>query len=188
MKRLVRAAGVFILVFTLFIFVYGLINYSSIQEIVGNYVLQYGLFAIFLISFLLDLFPQYLSAHILILIAPLYGMSVFLVLIVLLCGALSASLLGFWLGRRFEEDLFRDVFGKKIYVKIDKGVNEYGKWYAALSAVSPLPYIPILFGALDMEWKTFFLYGIIPRLLGFIGTAIATVLMGDYLSRFVRAF
>lgn len=133
----------------------------------------YGLFAIFVLSLFFDLFPQYLSAHALIVIAAgLARNNLFLVSIVVLGATFLASVLGFSIGRYLEESFFIDVFGKEKYKKIEKGMAKKGKWYVAISAVSPLPYIPILFGALDMRWKDFFLWGIIPRLLGIIATSI----------------
>src|SRR3989338_5802032 len=167
-----RIFGWFLFVFMAFLLVFGIIEYQNIRTWVTDSVALYGFFAIFFISLFLDLFPQYLSAHMLIVIAKLANLNLSIVLFVTLAGTLLASILGFWLGRRFEENVFKDIFGKKVYKKIDNGINKYGKWYVTISAVSPLPYIPVLFGALDMKCKAFIIYGIIPRLLGFIATAV----------------
>lgn len=172
MKKVVKFFAWLFLFLTVFFFVYGIGHYSSIKELSTQALETYGIPAIFLISFFLDLFPQFLSGHNLVLVAGLLSFNPIVVIITVLVATFLASVVGFWIGKSFEEGVFREIFGKKVYKNIEKGMNKYGKWYAALSAVSPLPYVPILFGALDMEWPAFLIYGVIPRLLGFIITAI----------------
>ncbi len=187
MKKLVRFIGYLVLLLTIFLLIYSLLNKSVISIGASRVVLLYGLPAIFLASLFLDLFPQYFSAHSLIVIADLYNMTLFIVVLVILAGTFLASVIGFWLGKRFEEDIFEDLFGKKIYEKIDKGIDKHGKWYASVSAVSPLPYIPILFGAFNMKWKNFLLYGILPRLIGFVVTGVFVYYGHDFVVKFIGA-
>lgn len=163
--------SVIVLMFTLLI--YSIANYAQVHKWATEYILSYGLVAIFVLSLFFDLFPQYLSAHALILIAAgLARSNLFIVSLVVLAATFLASILGFAIGKYLEEGFLEEVFGKENYRKIEKGMREKGKWYVAISAVSPLPYIPILFGALDMDWKEFFLWGIIPRMAGFVITSI----------------
>jgi uncharacterized membrane protein YdjX (TVP38/TMEM64 family) len=174
-----RKLGVFIkffsavlFVFMIAILVYSVINYSQLKEISQNILLSYGLPAVFLLSLFLDIFPQYLSAHMLLIMAGVAGLNVWIIGLVVTLGTFLASIIGFWLGRFFEEDFFIYLFGEKNFRKIESGMNNNGKWYVAVSAISPLPYIPLIFAALGMSWKNFMIYGVIPRMIGFIATII----------------
>jgi len=172
-KGVIKIASISLLVLMFTLLIFSIARYETVKGWSQQFILGYGLFAIFVLSLFFDLFPQYLSAHLLILIAAdLARNNLFLVSIVVLGATLLASIAGFSIGRYLEEKFFIDVFGKEIYAKIGAEMKDKGKWYAALSAVSPLPYIPILFGALNMKWKDFVIWGIIPRLLGFIATSI----------------
>jgi membrane protein YqaA with SNARE-associated domain len=172
LRRIIRIFAWVVLALTLFFFVYGITHYSAIKDMSQSAVQNYGLPAMFLISFFLDLFPQFLSGHNLVLVAGILSFNPFSVIVVVLIATFLASVVGFWLGKNLEEDVFKEIFGKKIYNKIDKGMKKYGRWYSAVSAVTPLPYVPIIYGALDMEWKDFLLFGVIPRMVGFVVTAI----------------
>lgn len=172
LKKVVRVIGFMLAVIILFILIYSIINQNFFKTVVQGSIVKYGLVAIFVSGFLLDLVPQNFSAHISILIGALIGMNMFWVTLVIVLGAGIASIFGFWLGIFFEEEFFGDIFGKNMYKRIEKWMDDYGKWYVAVSAVSPLPYIPIIFGGLRMKWKDFLIYGLVPRLLGFIITGI----------------
>lgn len=171
-KRAINLIGFLIILFTLGLFIYSFVDYGFIKNLASQTLIYYGLPAIFLIVFFFDLFPQYLSGHYVLVIAAVLKMDMLNSLIIALVGAFLASVLGFWLGKKVEGSFFNDIFGRVMYKKMEKGITKYGRWYAAISAVSPLPYIPLLFGALDMKWKDFLIYGVIPRLLGFIVTAL----------------
>ena len=172
MKKVVKVFAWFIILLTLASLLYGVSNYESIKSLSQTAVKDYGVPAVFIISFLLDLFPQFLSGHNLVLVAGLLSMNPYKVVVAVLIATFLASVIGFWLGKKFGGEVFKEIFGKKNYKKIDKGMKKYGKWYTAISAISPLPYIPIIFGSLDMDWKDFMIYGVVPRMLGFLITAI----------------
>lgn len=172
-KFIVKAVSIAVVVLMFTLLIYSVANYDRVHALATQYILSYGLVAIFVLSLFFDLFPQYLSAHALILIAAgLSRNNLFIVSLVVLAATFLASLIGFAIGKYLEEEFFQELFGKENYKKIVKGMKKQGKWYVAISAVSPLPYIPILFGALNMAWKDFVIYGIIPRLFGFIVTSI----------------
>ena len=173
MRRFVKIFSWALIALTILIFIYGIFNYFTLKSFLQEAVISYGLPAVFILVFFLDLFPQFLSGHNMILIAALLGdMNIYYVTFIVLIAAFFASVAGFWIGKKFEEGVFEDVFGEKVYEKIEDGMKKYGKWYVAISAVSPLPYIPLVFGGLDMDWKDFMIYGVIPRLLGFLVIAI----------------
>jgi len=185
LRRIIRIFAWVVLALTLFFFVYGITHYSAIKDMSQSAVQNYGLPAMFLISFFLDLFPQFLSGHNLVLVAGILSFNPFSVIVVVLIATFLASVVGFWLGKNLEEDVFKEIFGKKIYNKIDKGMKKYGRWYSAVSAVTPLPYVPIIYWALDMEWKDFLLFGVIPRMVGFVVTAMFAYYALPFVLKFV---
>jgi len=83
-------------------------------------------------------------------------------------GSTLGSLLGFYIGKRKGYLLARELYGKEKVDKMKSILDSYGKWFVALSAISPLPYIPLIFGSLNMEGRKFIYYGLIPRILGII--------------------
>ena len=172
LKKVIGFIGLLLTVAIFAIAIFSLFNREFFRQNIEIGLLYYGLFGVLLFSFLLDLFPQSFSAHAVILIAAVLGMNMLNVVLVVIAGAFLASIFGFWLGRTVEEEFFEEIVGKKIYKKIEEYMEKWGKWYVTISAISPLPYIPIVFGALNMDWKKFFIYGIMPRALGFIVTGV----------------
>jgi uncharacterized membrane protein YdjX (TVP38/TMEM64 family) len=183
-KRVVNIFGFLVILFTLGLFIFSFVDYGVIKEVTERNLAYYGLPAIFVAVFFFDLFPQYLSGHFVLIISAILKMNMLMVTVVTIIAAFLASVIGFWIGRKVERSFFSDLFGKSMYKRMEKGVIKYGKWYAAISAISPLPYIPIIFGAMDMSWKDFLIYGVIPRLVGFI----VTVLFSYYALGFVLNF
>jgi len=172
MRYLVKAIGIVLLIFVVGTLIFSIVEFGFFKSLAQESILYYGLPAAFIIAFFLDLFPQYLSAHYILIIVAINKMNLFSFSVVVIVATFLASVVGFWLGRKTEEDVFSDIFGENIYTKMRNGINKLGAWYVAVSAISPLPYIPILFGAMDMKWKSFMLWGVVPRVLGFIATAI----------------
>ena len=64
------------------------------------------------------------------------------------------------------------MFGNKIFKKAERGINKKGKIIVAIAAVSPVPYIPMVLGAIKMARKEFILWGILPRSIGIIISAV----------------
>jgi len=87
-------------------------------------------------------------------------------------GSAFGAVVGFSLGKKYGLKLSIGWLGEKKVKKIEHGINTYGKWIVGVAAFSPLPYISIVFGALDMSWRNFILYGMIPRAISFILLAI----------------
>jgi len=167
-----KIISVIFFILMIFLLLYSIFNYAGIRELSRNLMLNYGLGVVFLLAIFLDVFPQYLSVHMLLIMAGIANLNIWLVGSVVTVGTFFASIIGFWLGRLFEDNFFFEIFGEKNYRKIHEGMNRHGKWYVAISAISPLPYIPIIFAALGMSWKNFMIYGVFPRILGFIATII----------------
>ncbi|MFU8766459.1 MAG: VTT domain-containing protein [Candidatus Methanoperedens sp.] len=128
---------------------------------------SYGLVAIFLGVFLLELLPQYISPHLLVISAIILGFHIVPIILVSILGHIFASLLGFHLGKVYGFRLVEKLYSDKTVSKISSGMDRYGRWIVLLSAFLPFPYIPVIFGSLDLTWKNFWIFGIIPRAISF---------------------
>ncbi|MBI3334853.1 VTT domain-containing protein [Candidatus Pacearchaeota archaeon] len=126
----------------------------------------YGVLAFFLISLVLEFVPQYISPHIIIFSSPLFNINLFVVLLVTLIGSALGSSLGFAVGRLYGLHFAASLFSTKTLTKIIHAMNEHGRWYVLIAALSPLPFIPLIFGALHFSRRNFFWFGLIPRMLG----------------------
>ena len=81
------------------------------------------------------------------------------------------GLLGFWLGKKYGFRMVCAMAKKESIQTILRFKDKYGNFFMFLSAFSPLPYFPIIFGAVLVEKKDFIVYGLIPRALFIIAGA-----------------
>jgi len=181
-KQVIKAIGGVLTISILVIIFLVIFNATLFKATIAQSIINWGLFAVAIYAFLLDLIPQNFSTHIVILLTYFLGINSLLsILVILISGALS-SLFGFWLGKSVEKDFFEDIAGKNISKNVEKAMKKYGNWYVLVSAISPLPYIPILFGAFDMKWRNFIIWGLIPRILGFMVNALFAGQIIDFLN------
>lgn len=162
-------ATLFILVCVYFIF-----NYKSLKNYLAGDIASYGLAALFTFVFLVEFIPQVISPDYPLLLAIFGGANIFSATIVTMIASFAGSLLGFLVGRKYGIKFVYNLLDKSKSEKVFSFWDKYGNWFVLASAVLPLPipYFPVIFGALKMEMKEFFLWGLIPRALGFIATAL----------------
>lgn len=154
------------LIFTAF-FLLIILFRGEINETATATTERYGLVAIFLGVFLLELVPQYISPHLLVINAIILGFQIVPIILISILGHIFASLLGFHLGKVYGFKLVKKLYSDKTVSKISSGMDRYGRWVVLLSPFLPFPYIPIIFGSLDLTWKNFWIFGIIPRAISF---------------------
>ena len=151
----------------IFLFIASLIFQDEIKSIITKDVLAYGSIIIFIFALFLDLFPQYISPHLLILQLKIINFYSTTSLIIIIFGSVMGSIIGFEIGKKYRIKFTKKIY-KKDHKKIQKKIDKYGKYIISLAAISPIPYIPLIFGSLGMKNKTFFIFGLIPRILGLI--------------------
>jgi len=61
---------------------------------------------------------------------------------------------------------------KKSTKKLTYLTNKYGKIVIPIAAVSPLPYLPVVLGTMNLSKRNFIIYGLVPRALGIIAYGI----------------
>lgn len=141
---------------------------DQIQEWITKEVSVYGVLFLFSLSFLLDFLPQYISPHLLIVQSKILGIPLTGISIIVIAGAIIGSFAGFEVGKRLGKRVVKTLAPEKSYKKIKQTARDHGKWFMMIAGISPLPYLPFVFGSLEIERKDFFYYGIIPRLIGLI--------------------
>ena len=171
MKHFYKILAVLLTLFMI-IAIIASISYEDVFKTeISSQIARYGLVGILVVSFTIEFLPQYFSPHILLIGGLISGVNPLFVLIGILLGTFLGSMAGFGLGSKIGENAVKDFFGKKKYARVKNVMNSYGKWYLALAAVSPLPYVPMIVGSLNMSYRNFIIFGIIPRMIGLIALA-----------------
>jgi uncharacterized membrane protein YdjX (TVP38/TMEM64 family) len=148
------------------IFLYSLTNMISLDEKLKAEIYYYGIWGTFLSSAVLDLIPQFLSPFMVLATVIVAGLNVHTAVLLVVLGSTIGSLIGFALGKKY---MFRVVnyFVKPETVdRMTNLMNHYGKLAVPISAVTPLPYVPMVFGALNFSKRNFIIYGLLPRVIG----------------------
>ncbi|MCH7568808.1 MAG: VTT domain-containing protein [Nanoarchaeota archaeon] len=172
-KNIVKIITIIVLVLVVISLVVGIANYTALETQVTYYIKSYSMASIFILSLLIELIPQsFLAPTILIISAALLKLSLIPVIIIIMMGSIIGSALGFELGRYYGVKFVKDISVSEKRKKIKEAMNKRGKWAVTLAAISPIPYIPLIIGSLDMSRKNFFLFGIIPRALSLIVDAL----------------
>lgn len=172
MRHFYRILAVLLTLFMVIAIIAGLSYEDVFKTEISSKIARYGLIGILVVSFTIEFLPQYFSPHILLTGGLISGVNPLFVLIGILLGTFLGSMAGFELGRKIGENAIEDLFGKKKYAMVKRGMNSYGKWYFALAAVSPLPYVPMIVGSLNMNYRNFIIFGIIPRMIGLVALAL----------------
>jgi membrane protein YqaA with SNARE-associated domain len=158
-----------ILIITIIFFTYTILESNSLKGKITQTAQTNGLISIGIFSFVLDLIPQYVPPHIFILTYKLIGLNLLNILIIVIIGSTAGSLFGFEIGKRLKkhDGIFNLVGEKKIKI-FEDGLNGWKKLIVSLAAISPIPYIPLILGMLSMSRKNFIIFGVVPRIIGFI--------------------
>ena len=166
--KTIKTINIIISIIVLTLFIYGLINISKVEDSANSIIYTHGAPAIFFISIILDMLPQFISPMIILATGILAGMNVLTAIVMVAIGSVIGSTLGFIIGEKYMIDGVLLVISEKKVQRASYLINKYGKVIIPIAAVSPLPYLPVLLGALKISRKNFFIYGILPRIMGII--------------------
>ncbi len=158
-----RIAAVGVLIFIIGLFIFSYYYQDEIGIFIGGEVESYGLLFLFLISALLEMSPQYIGSQFLTFNASVLGFSFWGTYLSLYCGSLAGSLAGFWLGLKYGKAAAGIFVDKKVFKDLSRMINKWGRWFILIAALSPFPYFPMVFGAFNLGWKNFILFGAVPR-------------------------
>lgn len=152
----------------IFIFLISFLFKEQLKNWIGDEVAIYGILIIFFLSFILEIIPQYIGPHMLIVEAKILAIPLLKIFTIVIIGSLIGSFVGFEIGRKFGKRIIKKYSSKENYKKIKDKTKKYGKWVMAIAGISPIPYLPIVFGSLGIKRKEFFYFGIIPRFIGYL--------------------
>jgi membrane protein YqaA with SNARE-associated domain len=164
-KKVIRFTSVFIALLILAILIYSLVNITTIEEETSSLIKYYGVPALFIISIFLDLIPQYISPVVALAAAIISGINVYYATIAIILGSTIGSTIGYTIGKKYLFNAVDILATKKSTKKLTRLTNDYGKIIIPLAAVSPIPYLPVVIGAIQFSKRNFIIYGLIPRAL-----------------------
>ncbi len=167
-KVAIKAGEVVVTTVLLMLIFYILINSGTLQQEFESTVYIYGAPSLFALSFLLDLVPQLISPVMMLAAAIFAGINFYSAIIITILGSTIGSILGFVLGKKYMYTSVDLLTSKKAAEKLTRLTNKYGKIIVPIAAISPLPYLPVLLGAMNFSKRNFIIYGLVPRALGFI--------------------
>ena len=147
----------FVLVFFFFVATY----VDQIQGVLDGFILAYGLIAVFVIAFLSDAVMQPIGPDIPILTGILLGLNPILVFLVALAASGLATVVGYYIGRKYGAHGFRKFYGKEKYKKLVKTYHKY-HFIVPIAAFTPIPYVPICWisGIMKMHKIKFFIFAV----------------------------
>lgn len=166
-KRSLRIIYIGIAVFFVLVFIFSVIFRTYLTSLFDGGLKQYGLLAMLILSLLMEGIPQYVAPQLLAFNAALLGFGFWETLLALYIGSVIGSIIGFEVGFKLKHSVSKAFLNKKSTAKIQRFVEKKGKWAIFLTAISPLPYIPLIFGVLHFKRKHFILLGVLPRIIFF---------------------
>lgn len=153
---------VFVILFILSIFYRSIfVNFFSAR------MKEYGYFILFIGSMLMEGIPQYVAPQLLAFNAFLLGFPFWQTILVLYAGSITGSVIGFEVGLRSKSVSGVQFVRRDKFIKIREKFNKHGHWFVFLTSISPLPYLPYVFGVLKVKRKDFIFYGVLPRIIYF---------------------
>ena len=162
-----RIIEIISLILIVIIFLLSYLFKDQLAYWIGKEVEIYGLVIIFFLTFFLEIIPQYIGPHALIVEARILEIPLTEIYITVIIGSLIGSIIGFEIGKKFGKRIIKKYSSKDFYKKLKEKTEQYGKWIMALAGISPLPYLPIIFGSLEIKRREFFYFGILPRITGY---------------------
>ncbi len=167
-KRSIQIISSLVTVISISLIVYTLINSQALHQQFSYQIQTYGIPSLFILSFSLDLIPQVISPIVTLAAGILAGINIYYAIAATILGSTMGSILGFVLGKKYMCKAVYLTIPKSTRKKVTHLTNKYGKIIVLLAAVSPLPYLPVLLGAMNLTKKNFLFYGLIPRATGII--------------------
>jgi len=168
LKRELAILDTLIAIILVALCIVSLLAYNFYKEELNREILTYGRFGLIFVTSILEFVPNFLNPYLVLLVGFASGISLFLAVILTCLGSTIGSTLGYELGRKYGWRFVCPLFQEKTLGKILVFWDKHGKWFVAVSALTPLPYVPLVFGALGMKRKDFWIYGVLFRIASFL--------------------
>jgi membrane protein YqaA with SNARE-associated domain len=175
-REILKIFGVMLSTLIVLLMILSYLYRETLQLYFTENIQAYGLIIMFVVSGLLETIPQLVAPHFLLLNSALLGFPDFTSFVVVTSGAVVGAIIGLDVGRHFGYNLACEIYTKEKVDKIKDLLNSHGRWFVTLAALSPLPYLPVIFGSLGMKRRQFYIHGLIPRIISFIVVYIFVIL------------
>lgn len=160
-------AGLGFWILLILIFVFVILFFVYIKEVISVFVTQYGYLAIFIVSFVTDLLVQPLGPDVPLVLGVVAGLDPWFVFFVVLAGAYLALIAAYYLGKTLGAAGIERLMGKKNFAKLSK-YETGSKWFMFIGALTPVPYIPYLAGLWRFSFIDTIIFVVVPRTLRFL--------------------
>jgi membrane protein YqaA with SNARE-associated domain len=167
-KNKLKLFGISISIIVLATFIITFIYKDPLSQYFSSSMANFGPIFIFLGVAFMELVPMYIAPHIIVLNALILGLSPLTVITTAVAGSMIGSIIGFELGKSKGYPLVSSIYSANKIESIRKKFSAYARIIVFAAAISPLPYIPLIFGSLGMSRNHFAFYGILPRMLGYL--------------------
>ncbi len=173
MHRKIKLISKIICILVVLLLIFSIVNYrilkKSVSEGVNDYVIKYGLIAVFILIFILEVSPQPFVSG----LAPLasgmaFGISDSSILVIAVVSVIISGFAAYSFGRVYGDSITPKIIGKKHYNRYVRLSKKHGNGALAVAAFSPIPYFPVLAGAFKIDIKNFFIFGIFFRILHYL--------------------
>ncbi|MFH1802016.1 MAG: VTT domain-containing protein [archaeon] len=154
---------VFIEIFTL-----SIMYQDELSNFIGGEARTSGYFFIVIASAVLEFIPQLIAPTWIMINAAILDLPLLTTTIYIIIGSTLGAGIGYIVGRKYGIKFARKMFGKDKINKVAKLFNTHGRWFVALAALTPLPYLTIVFGAIGMSPKNITFFGLIPRAISYV--------------------
>jgi uncharacterized membrane protein YdjX (TVP38/TMEM64 family) len=167
LRKKVEIVDILIALIIVALFILSLFSYSFYKEELNETIILYGSIGLFVSVVFLELVPQFLSPYLSLLVSiPSLGVEKAIIISVL--ASIVGCILGFEVGRKYGWRFICPFFEEKTLRKILNFWGRYGKWFVLAAAFTPLPDVPLIYGALGMSRRDFIIYGVITKAISFI--------------------
>ena len=180
LKREVEIIDIFLLLILVSLCIISLLSYGFYRTEITHYVILYGVLGLFVSIVFIDFFPQFvvLDPYLFLTVSITSGVNIILAVIIASLASILGSTLAFELGRSAGYRMICPLFDMKKIIRVIKFWKKYGKWFVLASVYTPLPYFPLVFGALEMKRRDFWLFGLLPRVIALALIGYAFYLLG----------
>lgn len=166
--RKIKEIDIFILLIILAISIWGIVEYNFLNEGIAQEIQEYGLIALFFFTALLEFIPQIMHPFAGVILATGVGVSLTSATFIASIASVCGSILGFEVGKKYGFGFVCPLFKEKVLRKTLALWDKYGREFVLVSAITPLPFLPLIFGALGLKRKYMIIYGIVPRVIGYV--------------------
>lgn len=173
-KQKIKVGVITAVLITIIVLTFSLSNIILGKENIVEKITKYGLPSLFTISLLLDMIPQILSPLITLSLAIIAGIKVQLAVPTVILGSTIGASISYTIGKKYMFLAVSTITKDKKAKQLTHLINKYGKIIVPIAALSPLPYLPVVIGSMNMNKKNFIIYGLIPRAISFIVYGLAT--------------